>query len=386
MNTPSTISLFSVKADYEQNLWGGNLSAGVKHSNITNDNSFEFYNVFENEKVFNEERSNEFKYTERIDALYLNYARSFTKWSFQAGLRAERTISKGELTTVQNTDDKNVERDYLNMFPSGGITYSTDGRSSWALYYSKRIQRPSYQSLNPFESQIDELSFVKGNPFLQPQYTDNVRLSRTFKSRVSASLSYSFVHDFFAQITDTLGTDKSFMMQRNIANQETWNIGVSAPISITKWWGAYVNVNASRTSYAGYEEKFQPIEINTLYFFATNNFTLPKGIKLEVSGRFSTPSVWGGTYITNSLGAVNLAVQKKFAKDKLTLRLAVNDIFLTSLYKADMQYGDLVMSSQLAWENRNVNLNLNYSFGNSQVKSARKRKTATEDSERTRID
>ena len=64
----------------------------------------------------------------------------------------------------------------------------------------------------------------------------------------------------------------------------------------------------------------------------------------------------------------------------------MNDIFLTSLYKADMQYGDLVMSSQLAWENRNVNLNLNYSFGNSQVKSARKRKTATEDSERTRID
>ncbi|MEM6700802.1 MAG: outer membrane beta-barrel protein, partial [Bacteroidota bacterium] len=61
---------------------------------------------------------------------------------------------------------------------------------------------PTYQSLNPFERQLDELSFAKGNPFLQPQYTNNVKLSHTYKYRLTTSLSYSYIRNLSKEITD----------------------------------------------------------------------------------------------------------------------------------------------------------------------------------------
>lgn len=82
--------------------------------------------------------------------------------------------------------------------------------------------------------QLDELSFSRGNPFLQPQYTDNYKISHTYKYTLTTSLSYSFIKDFFAQITQAEGANKNFITTRNVANQEVWNLGVSYPFSPKK--------------------------------------------------------------------------------------------------------------------------------------------------------
>ncbi|MEM9930319.1 MAG: outer membrane beta-barrel family protein, partial [Bacteroidota bacterium] len=251
--------------------------------------------------------------------------------------------------------------------------------SSWALNYSRRIARPNYNSLNPFESQIDELSFQKGNPFLQPQYTDNIKLSHTYKYRLTTSIGYSYISDFFAQITDTLGTDRNFLITRNIANQEVWNLSVSYPFTAAKWWSVYLSLNGYHSSYEGQDDKFVAIDQTTFSFYAQNTFTLPRGFRFEVSGWFSSPSVWGGTYITNSMGSLDLGLQKKFLDDKLSVRLSANDVLFTSRWFADMQFGDLFIDGTGGWESRRVQLNFSYNFGNQEVKNARRRKTGLED-------
>ena len=113
-------------------------------------------------------------YQENINAAYVNYARKLgSKWNLQLGLRGENTISLGELTSTQSSNDDIVKRNYFSLFPSGGLTYMPNQKHMWAMTFSRRIQRPNYQSLNPFESQTTELSFVKGNPFLQPPFAYN---------------------------------------------------------------------------------------------------------------------------------------------------------------------------------------------------------------------
>ncbi|MEM9848395.1 MAG: outer membrane beta-barrel family protein, partial [Bacteroidota bacterium] len=300
MNTPIDIDIFTVKADYAQPLLGGTLGLGVKYANIRTNNIFQFYDVEENQEILNEERSNQFEYIENINAAYFNFNKKWSKWNLQLGLRAEQTISEGILTSTQVNADDQVNRNYLDWFPSGGLTFTPNYQSSWALTYSRRIQRPNYQSLNPFENQLDELSFSRGNPFLQPQYTSNIKLSHTYKYRLTTSVSYSYIQDFFAQITDTLGATRNFLITRNIANREVWNLGISYPFDATKWWSVYFSLNAFHASYEGTDEKFQAIDQSTLSFYAQNNFTLPAGFKLEISGWFSSPSVWGGTYQTKS--------------------------------------------------------------------------------------
>lgn len=383
MITPTDISIATAKADYNQNLWGGKVTMGAKVSYVTTDNTLNFYDVVNQVDIFNSSRSNQFTYRENIVAGYVNYARVISqKLNFQLGLRAEQTNSVGDLIAAQVTAEDHVERHYLNFFPSGGVTYSPNADNTWALTFSRRIQRPNYQSLNPFTWQVNELSFMKGNPFLQPQYGNNVKVSHTFKYRFSTSLSYSYVEDFFAQISDTLGQTKSYLISRNVADEQTITLGVSLPFSIKKWWNVFISINAFHTSYIGTDDKFQAVNRFTGSAFGQNTFLLPKGFKFEVSGWFSSPSIWGGTYLTSSMGALDLALEKKLLQDRMSLRISCSDLFFTSYWKAHMQYGELSIQGSGGWESRIARIQLSYNFGNKDVKKARDRKTGLDDEDK----
>ncbi len=379
MITPTVIDINTVKMDYSQKLFGTQFSIGGKYSKVKTDNTFEFYDVIDDTNYLNENRSNRFIYDENINAAYVNLNKKWSKWNAQIGLRVEQTISEGNLLSIQSSDDDKVKRNYTDWFPSGGITYSPNQKNSWTINYSRRIQRPNYQSLNPFEYQIDELSFSKGNPFLQPQYTDNIKLSHTYNYRLTTSLSYSHISDFFAKVTDTLGTTKNFLITRNIANQNIWSLSVSYPFEVAKWWSVYASLNAYHASYQGNDEKFKSIDQSTVSFYGQNTFSLPKGFKLEVSGWFSSPSVWGGTYLTKSLGSMDIAIQKKILENRLSFRLSFSDIFYTSNWRADMEFGGLNITGSGGWESRQIRFNVSYAFGSQEVKKSRKRNTGLEE-------
>ncbi len=384
MVTPIDIDLFTSKIDYEQQFLKGTLGFGGKFSKVVTENQFDFYDRVSGQDILNAERTNDFQYDEKINALYFNYSYKFKKWNMQFGLRMENTESDGILTSLQQDQNNRVKRSYTDWFPSGGITYQLKQKNSFALNYSRRIQRPNYASLNPFEYKIDELSFSKGNPFLQPQYTDNLKLSHTFNYRLTTSISYSFVKDYFAKITEAVGQNQNFLITRNVANQKVINLGVSYPTSFNKWWSIYFSLNAYRSIFEATNPDFLPISQNTLSFYAQNTFKLPKGFRAEVSGWYSSPSIWGGTYQTKSLGSLNIACQKKFMDDKITARLSFNDVLFTSPWRGITEFGNLTINGNGGGDSRQVRFNLSYNFGSNEVKKARKRKTGLED-EKNRI-
>ncbi|WP_163592767.1 outer membrane beta-barrel protein, partial [Klebsiella pneumoniae] len=82
--------------------------------------------------------------------------------------------SEGMLTRADGVvqSDNNVKRNYFDLFPSAALTWAVDKKNTLNLTYSRRIDRPTYQDLNPFENKLDELTYEKGNAFLRPQYTD----------------------------------------------------------------------------------------------------------------------------------------------------------------------------------------------------------------------
>jgi outer membrane receptor protein involved in Fe transport len=384
MVTPITIKLITSKVDYEQNLWKGTLGIGIKFSSINTENQFDFFDRVNGQDIINLDRTNNFEYDEQINAAYINYSRKHKKLTIQAGLRVEQTSSDGILTSAQVNNNDRVQRNYTDWFPSGGLTYQANQKNSLALIYSRRIQRPNYQSLNPFEYKIDELSFSKGNPFLQPQYTDNIRFSHTYKYTLTTSLSYSFIKDYSAQITEAVGTNQNFLIARNVANQRVINLGISYPTRFNKWWNVYVSLNAYRSMFEATNQDFNAISRNTLSFYAQNTFKLPNKWRAEVSGWYSSPSIWGGTYETKSLGSLNLAIQKKLMNDKMTLRVAVNDVLFTSPWRGDTRFGNLSIQGNGGNGSRQFRINLAYNFGRNEIRKVRKRDTGIED-EKERI-
>ncbi len=382
--TPVDISIYSLKSDYEQNMFKGKIGIGFKTSLVNTNNVFEVYNYDTGSPVFNAAVSNKFDFDENINAGYLNYNRTIKKINLQAGLRVENTNSEGTLISTQQNANERVKRNYTDFFPSGGITYAANDNNSFGILYSKRIERPSYQSLNPFEYQIDELSISKGNPFLKPQYTDNIKLTHTYKYKLNTSLSYSYISDFFAQVTEALGDNRSSMTTRNVANQEIINLGISYPFKVNKWWNVYASLNAYQSKYIPTNPSFTALTQETLNIYGQNNFTLPKKINLEISGWFNSPSVWGGTYRTKSLGSLDIAFQKKFINDKLNARIAFSDVFFTSPWSGSTEFANVIINGNGGSDSRQVRFNLSYNFGSDEVKKARARNTGLED-EKNRI-
>lgn len=379
METPINITIASAKTDYEQKLWGGKLALGAKVSIVSTDNTFNFYNVPDNKNIFDPIRSNNFLYTENVNAGYVNYNYKWKKVNVQAGLRLENTVSDGKLKNSLQNKDSVVHRNYTNLFPSAGITYAHNKNNSWGLTYSRRIERPNYQTLNPFRSQLDTLTFRAGNAYLRPQYVDNLKLSHTYKYTLTTALSYSFIQDFFAQITEALPNGQSSIMEQNVATQQVWNLSIAYPFNVAKWWTVYASANVSHNAFKGKNSNFVAISQTTFNFYGQNTFSLPAHWKLEVSGWFNSPSIWGGTYLTQSLGSLDMALQKNFLKDRLNMRLSVSDIFFTSPWRGSMQFGDLQIRGGGGWESRQARINFTYNFGGKEVKGARRRNTGIDE-------
>lgn len=378
--TPNDIDFVSVKGDYEQKAWGGKLGIGFKSSYVETSNTLDRYNIISGVDVLDTLLSNSFTYKENINALYANYSRRFNKLGVQVGLRAEQTVSAGSLesyTKLSNEQDRNVKRDYINLFPSGAITYMQNELNQWALTFSRRIDRPSYQDLNPFEFRLDELSYMKGNPFLQPQFGHVVELTHTYKYRFNTSLNYSITKDVFASVMDVANDSASYLMQRNLGFEEVMGINFSAPIPIKQWWSLFVNINTgTKRVKADYNDI--DVRVMSYSFYGQSSFTLPKKFSVEVSGWYSGPSVWGGTFVTKPMGSLDIGAKKMFWNDRASLRIALSDVLYTNRWTSESEMSQLYAVNRGGWESRQLRVNFSYNFGNQNIK-ARERKTGAED-------
>ena len=390
-DTPSDIDISTATVDYEMPLAGGKFGAGSKFTKVTSDNDFRLYTNIGGEDRFSSSRSNRFLYDEEVAAFYLNYNRDFgpaspagqgKMFSFTAGLRAEHTDAVGELAVYTGeSSTMPVDRQYWNLFPNAGLTWAAAPKHQLALSYGRRINRPDYGNLNPFLNFASLVTFQQGNPTLLPEIVNNLELAHTFAYRYTTKLSYSRTSDQITQLVrpDTRDARATYITFDNLAMQDVLSLNVSIPAQVNKWWEVYFTATGSHVSnQATYADGTIDLQQFNFNMYGQNTFTLPKGYKLELSGWFSGPGLWGGTFLTKSQGALNAGVQKKFFDNKLKARLAVDDIFFTSQWRAYSNFAGQFFEGGGNWDSRRVSLNLSYNFGNQKVKS-RQRKTGLEE-------
>ena len=380
-NTPTTIDIKTLKLDYEKPLWGGKLGAGFKLALINTDNTYNFYNVIDGNPVLDTDRSNQFTYDENVNAGYLTYGKQWKKIGFQAGVRVEQTDSKGVLTSYNEQNNETVDQEYVDVFPSGGITYQLNQKNSFRLNYSRRIDRPNYQDLNPFEFKLDEITFQKGNPFLRPQYSNSVSLTHTYNYTLNTSFTYSRTDDLMAELTDTAGMGGAFITTANVANQDVYAFNVSYPFNLSKIWSVFANTGVNYTHNKGDfgDGKTVDISATTFNIYAQNTFTLPKNFQIELSGWYNSPGIWGGNFATKQIWSIDAGIQKKIFKERGTLKLGVADIFNSQHWSGENNFGGLHLIAMGGWESRQFKANFTYLMGNSKVKGSRERNTGMED-------
>lgn len=377
-DTPSDIDIYTFQMDYEDKLWGGTLGTGVKLSQVISDNTFLFYDDLNGIPVRNDRRSNRFKYDEKVYAAYLNYAGDLgKKWKYSAGLRAEQTDASGNLQAfLPELAEPPVLFDYLSWFPNAGLTWDFSPQHSFALNAGRRINRPDYHVLNPFNNQLSQLSYEKGNPFLRPEIVNNMELGYTMAHRYNFKLAYSRTTD---QITRLIAPDEEdpragFITWANLADQTVISFNVSAPLKFFKWWNVYLNASASHLdNQADYGNgAVVDVQAYTYNIYQQHTFDLPLKIKGEISGWFSGPGVWGGVFLYETSWSLNLGLQRKFLRERLNVRLSADDVFYESGWDGYSNFNGLLSYGGGRWDSRRVSISLGYRFGNDNVKSRRR--------------
>lgn len=379
-DSKTDINIFASKIDFTWPISKtAKLETGLKTSFVKTDNDFLSSALLNNEWQNIAGQSNHFIYEENVNAAYANLSKDLGKWQIQAGLRAEYTNATGALVT-NNTE---ADQKYLSLFPTVFVNQKISENSNLRYTYGRRIDRPNYQQLNPFNFYMDPFTIQQGNPYLKPQFTNNFEVSYSYKSGLSFSLGYSKVKDLILD-SKTAQNDSTRIVtvgQGNIGSGEYYSAGLYFPLAITKWWNLQNNFNLFYNKFNDNNLEGAPFELSKLSynFNITSSITLPADWTIETNFWLNSPRVRGLETTTIYQYALNTGVQKSFLNKSLKLKLNIDDIFATNYWKGTLNYQNVNLRVQNNYINRRVSFNISYSFGNQNVKSARSRNTATEE-------
>lgn len=382
------INLKAFKFDYTTALWKGSLEAGAKFSSIGSDNSARFFHVLQLTDSLDDRRSNTFEFNEQILSSYLSYKKAVAKWTFQGGLRLEKTSATGSLFFKTGTGDsaQNIKRNYADLFPSVAVSLKAAANHNFSISYSRRIDRPAYHDLNPFIYLLDELSFWQGNPFLRPQYSNRFLLQYLYKNATILGIGYTHTNGYSARITDTIETIKMVMIPRNLGIQKNISVSLTQNLTLTKWWELTFSGTIYRLHNKIAFDQFRNLELKQMAgrMNLQQRFKLPYSFTAEISGYYTSRRLSNANEISRAVSQVDIGLQKIFLKGKATIRIAVSDIYKGNQFRSVQDYEGFYLKNYGYYESRLLKINFTYKFAESSVKGPRNRNSALEN-ENSRI-
>ncbi|TDS14857.1 outer membrane beta-barrel family protein [Sphingobacterium paludis] len=353
---PTDIENYNVSADFAKKIGGrGQLKAGLKYTktNTVNDVLYEYWD--NDGYVKDEERSNTFDYQEEIFAAYGQYGFSLDKFAFQAGLRVEKTRSEGNSVGLST-----FNRDYLGLFPSMYVKYDLHQNHSLALRYNRRLERPTFNILNPFEWRTDDYTYVLGNPGLKPQYTNAINLSYQLYKQYDLTFFTSLLDGTFGSLLSDEPSNGLISRYRwqNLDRGYMYGVNIFAPITVTKWWSMTNNalVYRHQLEYAGLRNNRTIFEGKS-----TQLFNFKNDLTIELSGYYQSRYIIANlVYVPNY--SVDFAISKAFFNKKLQVRGLITDIFNNDRMDYNSVTENLQLQAYQKYLTRRFSVNLIYNF------------------------
>jgi outer membrane receptor protein involved in Fe transport len=331
----------------------------------------ETFNTAQGKFVRDAGKTNRFLFDQGIHAVYGTYARSFGKLGFLGGIRTEYASVKSHLVTRDST----VQKDYFSFFPTLHLAYKLSKTGEIQLNYSRRINRPEADELNPFPEYADPCNIQAGNPNLRPENIHSVEFGFQCQNENFSfipSIYYRYKVDGFTSITEVINDSTLLRTMKNLSSDrsagfesimsasagklltgnlnvnvfynriDASNIGYGKEKSIVSWSGTLsLNVNPARTTM---------LQINSNY----------RSARLTPQGE-NYPSV-----------VFNVGIRQDLFMEKVSLILTASDVFKTQRQEMKMDIPLLNQHVTNKRDSRVVYLGMTYHFGKPEKKSKEK--------------
>ncbi len=283
----------------------------------------------------------------------------------------ENTIADGIQLIYGNTFDRN----YVNWFPSVFLSYQFSDKYNMGLNMSRRLDRPSYQQLNPFKFFLDPTTYREGNPFLNPQFTWSFEWNHTIAQRYTITASYALTTDNITQVIGPVeGVDRvTVQTDKNLDNVSYYSISASIPVSVGKWWNSINNISTYLGNYEGSYANTFLNDGNVVFDFNTSNtFTLGKDWSAELNFNYHSREQYAFMNL-NPMWGLGAGIQKQLFKKKATVKLAVTDIFWENLPSALIEFRDYTEYFDVYRETRQAIVSYTHRFGDNKLTPTRRR-------------
>ena len=371
---PTDYRIFSGKVDYSEKIGLFTVDGGAKISHISTDNEAAYlYNNGMGWKP-DDGKSNHFLYTENQQALYADLQTKRGQWSWQGGLRFERTNYSGH----QLVKDISFSNNYNSLFPSVFVSFEKDSSNTFSFSAGRRIDRPAFQSLNPAVIITNKYTYQTGNPYFRPQFTWNVGLNHSYKNTLLTGLSYSLTTDYFAQLFKTDAAGIVTFTQGNFGRREIVGASVGLQLAPVKWWSTVLQTQINYKHLQGFINTDTAARITQYTVNWSNQFHFKNGWSAEATGIYNSKSQVDIQEILDPSGQVLLGIAKSLAQNKYTIKLSVRDVFYTAWYKGNSTFTQAHEYFKLTRDSRVAALSLVWHFGKV-YKAAKRPEGATDD-------
>ncbi|MFI8377771.1 outer membrane beta-barrel protein [Leeuwenhoekiella sp. NPDC079379] len=357
--------IYTGQLDYTGSLENWAIETGVKYSGINSESRQEFFNTAGNVSDSDAILNDNFDYTENIYASYFSFARDWDKWSFKAGLRGEYTAANGDSRTlgVVNTQE------YLELFPTVYITNNPSENHSFGLDYSRRIDRPRFQSLNPFRYFLNENNFQEGDPNIQPAIANRIQFNYTFKNKLSFDLYWDRIDNAMSRLPFQDNQDLTLRgVNTNLNYERQFSFDITYSEFVTNWmWMSF------ESSFYNMENEFKTLEsqvdnvknnINGVYLRTMNYLIIDQTFTATITNYFMSNILAGSYQYDRPQYALSLDLQKTFMNGRLTATFSTEDIFNTMNIPLTSKYRDQNNTFFAMPESQKIRLGLRYKFGN----------------------
>lgn len=346
------------------------IESGAKYTFFSNQSDVNYYNLANSTEVIDSARSNIFDYQEHNAAGYICATKRLNAhWNVKAGLRYEYS----DITGISKTTGQVTHYSYDSWFPSAYLSFTPSDTHSYYVNYSKRINRPNFNSLNPFRWYSNPYTYYTGNPTLLPSFNHNVEIGYGYLGILNLSLyGQKIVNGYGRTITVNNGIERVV----NYANYLTqYDVGLSASafFSPVELWDIYAVANGS---YSEASSSLNEIVVQNGYsvYLSINN-TIRFSTKSKIRGLVNywhlLPSRQSNSFSDN-ISSLSVGVRFPFAKGKFNASAMINDVLRTSVSRGELYFSDFTQFYNNYYDARSITVNISYNFGKKGVDSNNK--------------
>ena len=321
----------------------------------------EYYDGIQRRFVKDMIKSNRFTYSEAIHALYGTYQHSYEKFGYSAGLRLEQVTIKGNLVNK----DSLISNDYFKVYPTLHLSYKLK-KGELQINYSRRVHRPEGDDMNPFPEYQDPFNIRAGNPKLLPELTHSVEFGFKWQNdhfSFVPSLYYRYKQNGFTSVTVKVNDSVLLTTQENLSNDKSTGLEFIFSAKAGKFLSANLSsnffYNQIDASNLGYSASKSIVSMST-NFNATATLTKTTMWQVSCNYRSARLTPQGKAFPTFVL---NSGMRQDLFKKKVSLTLAVSDLFRSLKQKTELNSLYLKQVSVGMRDARIIYAGISYRFG-----------------------